>query len=423
MKRWIAWILCAVLLVSLAACGSSGAENPTTEPETTGSAYPQIAERLSWDKINALPIKNSAMTVAQMRQLCVDFMRLSKTALWTPDEEYTFIKTNKGAMETLEVGQVYGGMPYVGNNGSGNIYRMMDYYDPETGVLQVKRAGSPVRLFGNHCSGTVYWAWGRVINSFDYGSTMYLTHAHGFLRLGPYTYDEEQNIFGEETGTRSICEANGKEIMFQSYALLQKADGIVLNNGSGHVVMCAEDAHVEYTSDGKIDGEKSYVIILEQNSAWSEKQNGSGDKYLMKNSVDTQWSFETLYKKSYLPFTFAEFLGTDPVEETVCTVTATADTITVDELFNITVNANYGISDVYAVVKNAQGEEVYRHVERASELDARGVRLKKKSSYSDSWGTLDVSNGEFTVEIFCQLSTGERPTVYTGKLIPAKIMP
>lgn len=420
MKRWMAWILSVVLLISLAACADSGEETVATEPETTGPAYPQIAERLSWDKINALPVKSSTMTVEQMRKLCVDFMRLSKTALWTPDEEYTFIKTNKGAMETLEVGQVYGGMPYVGNNGSGNVYRMMDYYDPETGVLQVKRAGSPVRLFGNHCSGTVYWAWGRVINSFDYGATAYLTHANGFLRLGPYTYNEEQTVFGEETGTRSICEANGEEIMFQSYAKLQMADGLVLNNGGGHVVMCAENAHVEYTADGKIDGEKSYVIILEQGSHWQEKRNASGDHYLMKNSVDTQWTFATLFKKSYLPFTFAEFLGTDPVEDTVCTATVTGDSVSAEALFGITVNANYGISDVYAVVKNAEGKEIYRHVERASELDARGVRLKKKSNYSDSWGTLEGASGDLTLEILCQLSTGERLTVYTGKLIPTE---
>jgi hypothetical protein len=48
MKRWMAWILSVVLLISLAACADSGEETVATEPETTGPAYPQIAERLCY---------------------------------------------------------------------------------------------------------------------------------------------------------------------------------------------------------------------------------------------------------------------------------------------------------------------------------------------------------------------------------------
>lgn len=418
MKQLICLFLCAICLFSMAACAGSDPEVTATEPETTGTVYPQIVDRLSWDKINALPVKTGSMTVEEMRQLCVDFMYLSKTALWTPSEEHSFIRSNSGEKDVLEMGTVYGGMPYVGTQGCGNVYRMMDYYDPETGVLQIKQAASPIRLFGNHCSGTVYWAWARVINSFTYGPTANLTHVNGCLRVGPYTYSDDVFKFTGESGTSAICEENGQQVMYQSYAKLLPADGLVFNNGSGHVVMCSEAAHVEYTGTGEIDGAKSYVIIMQQSGAWNEQTNSSGDKYQMKSSVNSKWTFESLFKRSYLPFTFAEFLGTDPVEDTQCEYSFTGDVITVKEMFSATVESNYGISDIYTVVRNAAGEEVYRHAMRSNTLDCKGLRIQEKSSFTDSWGTLDVSSGDFTVEVLCQLSTGERPTVYTGKLVP-----
>ena len=426
MKQIIALLLCLLTLLSLVACSANPAETtaPSTEavPESTGPIddypYPKIAEKLTWDAINSYPIKRSDMTVAEMRQLCVDFFRFTKSALWTPNADYKYVRNAAGTVDEILKGTVYGSLPYIGL-GSGSIYRMMDYMTEETGVLDIKRAAKVSTLFGNQCANGAYWAWGRVINSMEgSSSTLNMIVANGYLRIGPYTYDDNRGPFTEDNNTVSICKANGEQIMFQSYALMQPADGFVQWTTAGHVMMCSVAPHVEYKDNGEIDGEKSYLYIIDQHQGWAEATNASGDTYLTKNYVDRKMTFAKLFKDSYLPFTFAEFLGTDPVEETVCTFSHTGSTITTKELFAGTVTANYGISDIYAVVKDASGKEVYRHAVRSKNGNTNELDMVRNSDNIDKWGTLDVSNGEFTVEVIAQLSTGERPTVYTGKIVP-----
>jgi len=423
MKRFLALLLCLVTLLSLAACAAQPQE--TTAPSQPAETepvddydYPEIKDKLTWEKINSFPVKTSDMTVEEMRELCVDFFRFTKNALWTPNADKKYVRNNKGTVDEILKGTVYGSLPYIGM-GSGSIYRMMDYLNEETGVLDITRAtqASPT-LFGNQCSIGAYWAWGRVMNSAKYDWTQGMIVANGFLRVGPYTYDDKRDNFNEYDNTVVVCEKNGEQVMYQSYALMQPADGFVQYTTAGHVMMCASTAHVEYI-DGtdQIDGEKSYLYIIDQHQKWVEGENAEGDKFLYKNYLDRKMTFKKLFEGSYLPFTFAEFLGTDPVEETECAFSFTGDTITVKELFAGVVKSNYSIADIYASVKDSSGKEVYRHAVRVKMTGDKELALTRNGNVS-KWGTLDVSSGEFTVEISVQLSTGERPTVYTGKLIP-----
>ena len=428
MKRILALLLCLLTLLSLAACAAAPEETtaPETQPTETQPTepvddydYPEINDKLTWEKINSFPIKTSDMTVEEMRELCVDFFRFTKNALWTPDADHQYVRNGKGTVDEILKGTVYGSLPYV-TMGSGSVYRMMDYLDEETGVLDIKRAAKTISLFGNQCSIGAYWAWGRVINSVaNTPSTTNIVPLNGYLRVGPYTDRDNRSRFTEDDNTVSVCKANGEQVMFQSYALMQPADGFVQYTTAGHVMMCASTAHVEYIEGtDQIDGEKSYVYIIDQHQKWVEGTNADGDTFLYKNYVDRKMTFQQLFSDSYLPFTFAEFLGTDPVEETECVFNFTGDTITVKDLFAGKVTSNYGISDIYAVVKDASGKEVYRHAVRAKNGNSDALLLVRNSDNIDTWGTLDVSSGDFTVEVIAQLSTGERPTVYTGKLVP-----
>ena len=430
MKRFFALLLCLAVLLSLAACAATTEETTapteTTQPTETQPTepvddydYPEINDKLTWEKINSFPIKTSDMTVEEMRELCVDFFRFTKTALYTPNADFKYIRNNKGTQDEMLKGTVYGSLPYIGL-GTGNIYRMMDYLNEETGVLDIKRAANVPTLFGNQCANGAFVAWGRVINSVTgNSSTPNMIVANGYIRVGPYTYDDNRDNFMEEDNTVSICKANGEQVMFQSYALMQPADGFVQYTTAGHVMMCASTPHVEYIEGtDQIDGEKSYIYIIDQHQKWVEGTNADGDTFLHKNYLDRKMTFQKLFEGSYLPFTYAEFLGTDPVEDTVCEFSFTGDTISVKELFAGKVTANYGICDIYAVVKDASGNEVYRHAVRAKNGNLRELALVRNSDNIDKWGTLDVSSGEFTVEVIAQLYTGERPTVYTGKLVP-----
>ena len=425
MKKVIALLLCVVTLLSLCACGggsgaaASGGDYKFPDIKLGDFNYPEVKDKLTWDKINAFPIKSSEMTVEEMRQLCVDFFRFSKTVVWTPNANLHYVKNNNGSEDDIFKGNVYGGFPYIGGGGCGNVYRAMDYYDTETGVMDVERAAKTIALFGNHCSSAAFAGWGRVINSAKYGYTMSMTHFNGFLRVGPYTYDDMNISFAKQTNTTAICEQNGMDTMFESYAQLHLGDGLVnyLQSG-GHVIMVSSEPTVVYDADGKINGGESYFTMIEQHQVWEDMENEAGDKFLAEKSVDKKVTFLNMYNSSYLPFTFAEFLGTNPVEETEVTSSLTGDQVTVNQLLTSNVTANYGISDVYAIVKDKKGNEVYRHVSRADSAGQLNLSFRPDGDTIDSWGTLDVSKGEFTVEIQAQLSTGERPTVYTGKLVP-----
>ena len=84
------------------------------------------------------------------------------------------------------------------------------------------------------------------------------------------------------------------------------------------------------------------------------------------------------------------------------------------QLSNAVVTANYGISDIYIYVKNAEEEVLFYRVKRAD------IAGKMQMDFSDvvydfTFGK--YADGNHTVEVVCQLGTGERPTIYTGTLV------
>lgn len=412
MKKCIAFLILSALLFSLCACTAQEPEPATTAPGITVN-WPQINQKLTWDAINAFPVKSEDMTVDQMRQLCVDFFYFSKTALWIPDTNWNYTIASSGNSDQMFMGQIYGGLPYI-TNGGGNVYRLMDYIDEATGVVDMTVPIQEPTLFGNQCSYGSYWGWARVINSAEFAATSNMTHSKGFLRVGPYTYDDSRLRF-EEGGwdTKTIIQENGPEIMCQSYALTKLGDGLVLGGEGGHVMMIKTDPVVVYAADGTIDAAQSYLYILDQHGAWTEDTNEAGDTFTHKNYLNRKFTFNDLMAQGYIPFTFAEFLGTDPVEPTQCTFSHTGDTIRISQLNEGIVTANYALSDIYAQLKDKDGNVILSIPSRQNKptMTLNFNRLIK----SDEWSA--YTTGEYTVEVVCQLGTGERLTVYTGTLV------
>ena len=387
--------------------------------------YPEIKNKLTWEKINAFPVKNKNMSIRELRQLCVDFFRFNKTVLWTPNKPYTYYKSSKTLNTyTIEPGKIYGGYPYA--MGTGNCYRLMDYIDPETGVLKIRLAAKCFRLFASQCSIGAYWGWSRVINSADYCWTYDICEKNGFLSVGPYTYDKSVSSITPSYNTVMICEANGKDTMFESYAAMQLADGFLQMTTAGHVVMSSCDPVVVYNEDGSINGAESFVTVIDQTPKWQEATNEAGDVYNYEANVDAKWTFDYLFEKHYIPFTFAEFLGTHPIEDTLCEFSYKGETITKEDLFESFVTCNYGIVDTYIIIKNPQGEQVYKHAVRCVrpglkkmdlvEYEQNGEQnLNGKTDRVSRFGTPNFTPGH-TVTVEVQVATGERLAVYEGKL-------
>ena len=395
----------------------------------------KVEKPLNREQLDAFPIKSKDMSVQELRQLCVDFFRFSKQIRWTSKQNVDYIRNAAGSQDGMRIGRVYGGFPYIGL-ATGNPYRMLDYIDPVTGevdfapIIKKKKFNKVYvrdlfRNFGNQCANGAYVGWGRVINSADYSGSPSMLVANGFPRVGEYKYPDDLEVLRKTYNSVAICQENGEQVMFRSYAQMQIGDGLNNFTTAGHVVMCTGAPEIVYNADGTINGESSYLRITEQAQTWTEQLTAEGQDFLMKPSVDAKWTFNKLFTGGYLPFTFAEFQGTHPVEDTVCTIDLTGEAVTAKELFNATIRSNYGIFDAYAYVTNDQGEEVYRHAVRCLRSGCKALEFVKRAKDKDDhdnvevWGEFPLP-GSYGVKVEAQLATGERFTVYEGKLIVPK---
>lgn len=422
MKKLMALLLCLATLIPLCAC-SSGLEaqaDPKAETETVQEketkskekTYPKVNDVLTRAKINEFPIASDDMTLDEKRQLCIDFFRFTKKFAWTPSENYTYVIESSGREVTLQAGKVYGSLPYV-TIASGNVYRILDYYDEETGVIDMKKAGADPILFGNQCSVGAFWGWSRVCNKAKYTWTQGITKANGFLLVGPYHYDDSVKDFAKGTNTVDICSQNGKETMFESYAALNPADGLVYYTTAGHVIMCS-DVQVVRDAAGKIDGEKSYILYIDQTAGWKDDKQTNGDPYLRQGNVDAKMTFQKLFNTSYIPFSLPELMGLDPVEKSETTFSFTeGNTISIDQLKASGVSSNYAISDAYVMILDADGKEVDYKAVRARMASVKQLDFEN-AIFSTSIGK--YANDDYSIRVEVQIATGERVSVYEGKL-------
>lgn len=412
----LALLLTAVVAVAFVACGEknegSGEVTYVSKYKSEDGFVDITADMVSWEGINSIPIKTANMDITEARKLCVDFFRYAKTALWIPDDTYEYYQGN-----SIEGGTPFGGLPYVGY-ATGTVYRLMDYIDEETGVVNMKTAGRLPVVFGNQCANGAYVGFARVINSAKYGITANMVLANGFLRLGDYTYADTLLKYDDAYRTTTIIEENGEDVMYEAYALLKAGDGLVYYTSAGHVIMCASDAVVVRTADGKIDPAQSFITITDQTGSIIPGTSPSGIAYNYEANVDQKTTFMQLLKGSYLPFTFAEWLGTDPIEETEVSFSHTGETITLDQLFSSKVTSNYNIFDSYAQIFDKKGNEVVKIAIRTLNADVREMKFVQFGDTFEIWGDLDALDPkkDYTVKVYTQLGTGERPVLWEGKL-------
>ena len=359
MKKITSLLLCLLMLLPLfAGCGSASLESKQAEQtrqETKEEAnktetkpainIPEIPaeNRLSAEKIASFPIANDSMTEDELRNLCVEFFRFSQTFAWTPDESWNYTIGASTKQHTLSQGTVYGGFPYL--HGAGNVYRMLEYYDEKTGLVDTSELGANARYLGNFCSYGSGWGFSRVVNSASHNLTQEMVPAEGYIPVGPYKMNTSLTKFPENE-TVAICQDNGENVMYQSYACLKPADALVYYTTGGHIIMVSS-VHVEKNDDGTVSGEKSYVTFIDQATNWWDGTLANGNTYRVQGGVDKKYTFEKLFKTSYIPYTFAEFLGTDPVEPGSATLDTDKTELTLQELIDSTLTANYMISDVF----------------------------------------------------------------------------
>ena len=374
----------------------------------------QVVNPLTWEQIDSFPLANDSMSEAELRQLVLDFFRLTLRFPWTPSKTFDFAPRGK-VIITFEEGKVYGGTPYVAGT-LGNIYTMMEYYNPENGMLNLDNGLDTIVQFSNQCSGSTFWAWQRVCSSVNFGGTSDSIEKNGCLRVGPYTYsDEIYDFYFQKRSTNQVCEENGTDTMFESYAQLKIADGIVNYNNAGHVRMICALPVVVRDENGKIDGEQSMLTFIDQDGEWREIAQPDGSPYTVTGGDQRPLSFQQAFKEGYLPFTFAELNKQKPIDKSQTTMDYSGQAISISNLKKAVVTCNYSISDITLTVKNAEGKQVYRKLSKAyfPTIPVHTAKVKISVVPKELWKFAD---GKHTVEISARIGTGEKPVVYTGNL-------
>jgi len=434
-KRILAFVLCVLTAATLIAC-KTGSAPETTEGKDYSAWAGVVMDPKTWvEEFKALPVANENMTPDELRKLAVDTFRANLTFDWTPNKDisYTYRLQGKTAEVKLPTGIAYSGMMYgtglteVGGT-TGNVWKVLPYYDIETGVVDVEAMGDKYySCLTSACSYGALQGWNRVSNSHNIGGMeTYNQFDSAIIPVGPYTYEQftYNYDFNTKTASNEIIAANGDQTMYESYAQMLPADGLY-SSSSWHVIMCCSEPVVVRLEDGRINPMESYLYVCEQETKGTRdllepvmQENG---KYLRTlGCVDNKYTFNDLCTKGYIPFTFKEFLGEDPIEKGEAWLGSQTEKmengqdLTAKDLFTKKLGANYVIVTVEVTVKDPEGnvlvnyDPTYKTTPRTYEVNLQeGYNEAKLSPYAD---------GKNTIHISARLSNGELVEAYNTVL-------
>ena len=389
MKRILAVLLIIALMLCVGACSVESVPEPMSYPDYTFTQTPDTD---------------------QLRQTAVRAMRDILSIQWYTKVTYEYYKSGPVSSKQFkyEPGKIYAGILY--SNASAGLFQFMEYYDQKTGTFEYPDSVNKLKTdLGVSCADSVLWAWSTVCTSIHggfYPKTMVIQN--GYIPVGSYTYDASIPDFNY-LPTLKIVEQNGKKVMFESYAQVKAADALTTSSDN-HAMMAIQDAHVEYLSDGSIDGEKSYVMIQDQRAggdAW-KRTDENGNELNYSGRLDGQFTFDKLFEEHFIPVTAAEFIGQKEYEK--ATVTVSSDCNSLEQLQAATIESNYPLAVVNVIAKQ-NGKETVIHKELFSGTAMTGVPRSYelgKINMIKNLANTDYGKAGTTIIIEVVSATGER---------------
>jgi hypothetical protein len=433
MKKFLAMLICLATVLSLVACGGGaiGEETPagpvpeTTEAKDYSNFAGIVADPKGWyDAFMALPIANDQMTEQELRQLAADAFKANLTFQWTPNVPitYTYELLDRYSDVALPTGIAYSGLCYatgVKNATNGTIYKVLNYYDPETGTLDIEAMGeNMLNIISSACANGAMQGWNRVSPDYGVKSMSCSVHETNVVIVGPYTYEPHTYNYNwiSRTASNEIIAANGDEVMYESLALTHMADGLY-SSSSWHMMMVSQDPVVVRLPDGKIDPNASYLHVHEQGAGGTkndtynyEQSNGVTIRPL--GTVDKKYTFKDLLEKGYIPFTLKEFTGEATVKAGEAWLgkgsykIENGSEMDVNTLFSKSLVTNYSLCTVQVQVKAPDGTVLVcynPHVNTGPSTKEVSLQpallLERLTPYAD---------GKNTIHIYAQLSNGEK---------------
>ena len=200
---------------------------------------------------------------------------------------------------------------------------------------------------------------------------------------------------------------DGVDVVVPMDTCREVVDGKRESEGA-EVVACADIEREAIVAFEDVVGHGGFAVGVE-----------GGDTCQAANYINKKTTFGSLFSGAYLPFTYKEWLGEDPIEVPEVKYSHTGDSIELSKVFNSKVTCNYHIYDIYIEIYDAAGNEVAKvatHNNGASEYELKFMRTGEQAYV---WGDLDKldASKSYTAKVYCQLGTGERPTLWEGKLI------
>ena len=366
MKRIVCFFLIAVLCTGLLGCSQSNKETgesaAETIPEVTQAEATQLV--LFGDYKVAEPLEypdytfDHEPTIDEMRQMAVKAMHDMISVQWCVGEYTTYRKTSTGSKYFFEFlpTNTYAGVPY--SNADGSLIQWFEFYDPETGLLDVGGDGQVLNeSVGNTCAGSVAAGWSVVCASIEgpCGSGSF-TPKYNYVPVGGYQSMSVDTF--NSFPTDMILEMNGREKMFSCYAQVLPADGLC-STPDVHAMMAIEPAHVEYTEDGAIDPDKSYITIQDQRMghAITNRVESTENGYLYyAGSISKAYTFNELWDLGYIPVTTQEFAGLRPYEAPEVSFSV-KNCETAEDVISGNVVSNYPICVARMYLTDSQGEK------------------------------------------------------------------
>ena len=396
MKRLLSMALAVLLLLSLSACKQAKTVPGPTESDPVLAARRDDAE-------------------AFMRQMC--------TVLWTPEEDILYTtqsSTDPSAADPnkqflLKAGRTYRGIPYsfagsttaafleysTGSDASG-IHTISDL------PWQALSGNSHKARIGTDGSSALILSWGQLGANIPLNSSPAMTQKRGFMPVGGYA-----NNPTKIEKTIELCATNGTAVMYNAYAQMMKADGLVANTETGGHSMMVVSVSITYNEDGTINGDESYVTVLEQTKDYFLEEEtyedpDLGQVYIIAG-VDVKYTFAQLYETGHLPITCQALTDVSQVRD--IRISQTNSPANVDEFFQGYVDSNYYIDSLIATVYDQDGKVVQECAVRTARSDKRQIEIAQiqKDTTAGKRGAINLaalSPGAYQITLTCRLANG-----------------
>ena len=236
-----------------------------------------------------------AKNVKELRKQVLDYMRSMSEIEWIAEEDVDLSVIRKPLYYTK--GEKY----------YGTIYNTNEGVDLETFAKHVvdgvfKGPFTKKECPGNHCTSTILISWRKFgdKNTAHWTVDMMPQCKTGILPLGNFSWNDD------DTRTIDMVERTDADTLYEAFALMQEADAILYCFGpTGHARMIVEN-HVIRDENGKINGDESYIISIEQTSSFdkiAKEEKGINTTWY----VDHKYTYSTLREKNYVPVTVALF--------------------------------------------------------------------------------------------------------------------